>query len=127
LFKGKPFQTLKGLQEEHVNNGKPMLARAPTEYLERRARAVGYGLSVTLYAFRRQTATEWHQRLGLKNAGQLMNHAPGTAILIRYYEKGSGNIDVTAFALAEVDKVSYQRMDIEDSIAITRLVDITKC
>lgn len=46
---------------------------------------------------------------------------------MQYYEKGSGNIDVTAVALAEADRVSYQRMDIEDSIAITRLVDITKC
>jgi len=84
-------------------------------------------LGVTLYAFRRQTATaEWHCQLGLNQAKQLTNHAPGSNTLMRYYEKGASNIDVTAVALSEVG-ASYQQMDLEDSIATTRLVDLTKC
>lgn len=110
-----------------TTNGKPIPARALTEYLERRARALGYGLGVTLYAFRRQTATEWNGQLGLNQAKQLMNHAPDSTTLMQYYEKGSSNIDVTAVALAEGTGVSYRTMDLEDSIATTRLVDLTKC
>ena len=105
---------------------KPITTQALLFYLESRARAAGYGLGVTLYAFRRQTATDWNRQLGSAMAKQLMNHAPESETLERYYEKGSANVDITALALREDSGMSYEELDLENSIAITRLVDFTK-
>ena len=105
---------------------KPITTKHLSHYLDSRARAAGYGRGVTLYAFRRQAATDWNRQLGSATAKQLMNHAPESESLGKYYERGSANVDITALALREESGRNYEELDIENSIAITRLVDFTK-
>ena len=68
---------------------KPITTQALSRYLNLRARAAGYGPGVTLYAFRRQAATDWNRQLGPTTAKQLMSHAADSNTLEEYYERGA--------------------------------------
>ena len=54
------------------------------------------------------------------------HHAPDSDGLKRRQKRVSPNIDFTALGLHEDSRMTYEDLDIEDSIAITRLADFSK-
>jgi hypothetical protein len=124
-FKGLPIFLASGPRGLELSDA-PLPSGSMSGYLARRAIRMGYGMGVTIYAFRRKAASEWTCQVGLSQAKALMSHSSNSLALQKHYEQGFFDLDVTAIALRDDPSSNVAEMDADASIALVRLSDFTK-
>ncbi|KAG5799943.1 hypothetical protein H9Q69_001037 [Fusarium xylarioides] len=99
---------------------KPMASYALTEYIQLRAKAIGFIEHITFYSLRRNTAQSLVNSLGSDMARAIMAHDPSTTTLEHYYiTDRTSHVDLTAIVTGESSSVN--REDKRPSLALTKL------
>ncbi|KAI9800898.1 MAG: hypothetical protein M1833_003035 [Piccolia ochrophora] len=105
----------------------PMTAEALTDYLSRRGRNYGYTKDISMYAWRRRTATEFTDELGRDQARAMLGHDPSTFTLEKYYHEGYSNVDVTSLQLRQARQNDPDAAALDRSEVGLNVVDAAKC
>ncbi|KAL2075184.1 hypothetical protein VTL71DRAFT_126 [Oculimacula yallundae] len=112
-----------GRRRDFATNPTPLTARYITSKFGKAARDAGYGIEVTMYAWRRKTATNTLRAVGADRARRALNHKRGTTTLGEHYEQGNFDLPVMAIALgSNVERAQKEMSDIS-SPALTHFAD----
>lgn len=99
---------------------KPMAANALTDYIQLRAKSIGFIEHINFYSLRRNTAHSLTDSLGSDMARAIMAHDPSTTTLEHYYlTDRTSRVDLTTIVTGENSNV--KREDEKSSLALTKL------
>jgi len=112
---------LAGRNRGLVSESTPVKTNGITIKFQKAVKLSGYGLGVTLYAWRQRFATAVNRAVGADRARYAMNHAPGTKRMEKHYEKGNFNLLVMEIAMGERIDNAQATMEVEASAALTRM------
>lgn len=107
---------------------RPISANSLTHYLQLRGQKIGYPEPLTFYSIRRRAANDLTRQIGADAARTIMNHAPESRVLERYYLALENTTDISGLGLGEAKDLDAagqsEILIVEDNVlALNALTD----